>query len=541
MGLSWTISELSEALGVDLQPALQLAPEDRPLPWHTRLIVGGAGWIASLLFLSFFGLLGIFSLSQYVLLAPLLVAVALPLRRLALPAIRDFKDQIALVLALTARALMAAGLMALTETVWITALGMIAFELVLGLGFPDPLQRFLSTLGIGSWVVALGDIGDAWWDTAWMDAVAIGATATALGLWALRGPLERGCIRLDEALGWRPDRWFDTKLLGDLVLPVAYGATTFSLALQLRFFVGRSYGVTLLTGTGTAALALALVAWLLWTHRVRPTLSAGALLVTAALGLAGHTVPGLALALSFVLVGIRAREVRLVGLASTFLVIYAVYFYYRLDVTLAAKGAALIGSGVVLLLARLAVGIAREHEGSPARSPAGARVLALVGLLSTLTLVATQVTAAEHHLSTGQTVYLELAPRDPRSLFQGDFMRLEYQVARDIQRRRSTRGPRASLPDTGHAVLRIDGDQIGTFVRLHDGTPLQDDERLLRFVTHGGRVQVASRAFLFEEGHARAYEPARYGALVLDAQGQGVLTALADSGLQHLGTDRRRW
>ena len=36
----------------------------------------------------------------------------------------------------------------------------------------------------------------------------------------------------------------------------------------------------------------------------------------------------------------------------------------------------------------------------------------------------------EHAMSSGETVLLELAPVDPRSLMQGDYMRLSYALAR---------------------------------------------------------------------------------------------------------------
>ena len=46
--------------------------------------------------------------------------------------------------------------------------------------------------------------------------------------------------------------------------------------------------------------------------------------------------------------------------------------------------------------------------------------------------VNTGIYQAERTLSQGEVVYLELAPVDPRSLIQGDYMALDYALERDL-------------------------------------------------------------------------------------------------------------
>jgi len=57
--------------------------------------------------------------------------------------------------------------------------------------------------------------------------------------------------------------------------------------------------------------------------------------------------------------------------------------------------------------------------------------LFLVGLAILAGINAT-VWRFEHAMGSGEVVLLELAPVDPRSLMQGDYMRLDYALARQL-------------------------------------------------------------------------------------------------------------
>ena len=129
----------------------------------------------------------------------------------------------------------------------------------------------------------------------------------------------------------------------------------------------------------------------------------------------------------------------------------------------------------------------------------------------------------ERVLTNGDVVLLELAPVDPRSLIQGDYMRLDYALTRGIAQQ-------AGWSYDGAVVVRLDGDGVATFVRRHEGgAPLASDERLLRYRKRGNRVRVATDAYFFQEGSARKYTSARYGELRVDDDGSSVLVGLRDS------------
>ena len=144
----------------------------------------------------------------------------------------------------------------------------------------------------------------------------------------------------------------------------------------------------------------------------------------------------------------------------------------------------------------------------------------------------------ELFLETAEEVYLELAPLDPRSLMQGDYVRLNYKVLEDLYREfdriRRTRPPRENeLLESGKVVLRLDDRRVASFRGLWDGGPLAEDERILHYSFHysgrgGRRVHVVSESFFFEEGQGEAYEEARYGVFKLGKDGRTILRALVD-------------
>jgi uncharacterized membrane-anchored protein len=130
----------------------------------------------------------------------------------------------------------------------------------------------------------------------------------------------------------------------------------------------------------------------------------------------------------------------------------------------------------------------------------------------------------EQLLSYGYTMLLELAPADPRSLMQGDYMRLNYKTAQDMGRGDVKR-------DSGYLIIAQDNaDGLGKFVRYDDGSPLNEGEMRLRYHrTAWGSVQIQPDSYMFQEGHAALYDQARYGVFAYDVSGKALLIGLMDA------------
>ncbi len=156
------------------------------------------------------------------------------------------------------------------------------------------------------------------------------------------------------------------------------------------------------------------------------------------------------------------------------------------------------------------------------------------GLALALGAPAGLVAQKEYVLATGRPVLLELAPRDPRSLMQGDYMVLDYAISREQQQQDP------GQPRDGHLVLRLDEQGVGRFVRLDTPeTPLAPGEFKLRYRVRQGRVRLGAESFFFQEGHAGRYEQARYGELRVAGSGASVLVGLRDEQREPMGRDAR--
>ncbi|MCJ8235725.1 GDYXXLXY domain-containing protein [Aeromonas veronii] len=167
------------------------------------------------------------------------------------------------------------------------------------------------------------------------------------------------------------------------------------------------------------------------------------------------------------------------------------------------------------------------------------RQLAL--LLSGLAILAginATVWRYEHAMSSGEVVLLRLAPVDPRSLMQGDYMRLNYEIARELTSR-DARATQNKGSDT--LVIRLDAHKVATLVA--DGKPdrLASDERLLQVHQSERQWQIGPDAYFFEEGTGEQYEAARYGEFRLQADGKTLLVGLRDEAYQPIGQIRARW
>ena len=151
-------------------------------------------------------------------------------------------------------------------------------------------------------------------------------------------------------------------------------------------------------------------------------------------------------------------------------------------------------------------------------------LLILAGLALVLVVANQSIRKHQEIVESGTPVMLELRPVDPRSLIQGDFMFLQY--AENVF---PTPDVLATLPRKGTFVMVLDANDVGTYSRMDDGTPLADSEIRLQFKhrTLWGEVSIGAETFNFEEGQAEIYADAKYGVLHVAKSGESVLVGLA--------------
>lgn len=166
--------------------------------------------------------------------------------------------------------------------------------------------------------------------------------------------------------------------------------------------------------------------------------------------------------------------------------------------------------------------------------------IALLSLIAVLMLVNWSIAGKEKHLAQGTVVYLELAPVDPRSLMQGDYMALRFRLADDVYRdlpkaEDSHRWRREVHAADGYMVVSLDEQDVAHYQGLHKGEALKGNELLMRYRIRNGSVKFATNAFFFQEGHEPIYRDARYGRFRVDPAGELLLVAMHDQELKELG------
>lgn len=156
------------------------------------------------------------------------------------------------------------------------------------------------------------------------------------------------------------------------------------------------------------------------------------------------------------------------------------------------------------------------------------KLVALLTVALVLAAVNWRIAGSERVLREGQMFYLELAPVDPRSLLQGDYMALNYAVSLDLQH----------LPGglvDGWVVLQLGPDQVARQPQLvSDPALARPGQVALRYERDRWRLRVGSDAYFFEEGQGARYSVARYGIFRSDGAGHALLTGLADAAFKPL-------
>jgi len=151
------------------------------------------------------------------------------------------------------------------------------------------------------------------------------------------------------------------------------------------------------------------------------------------------------------------------------------------------------------------------------------KTIVIVAGLAILVLVNFSIYSREQLLTAGSVVLLQLAPVDPRSLMQGDYMALRFAVAAEIQ----SRVAKEEAHD-GHVVLALDEKRVGSFVRIDDGRPLAANEVRMHYRVRDQRIKFATNAFFFQEGDANLYARARFGEFRVGEEGDAILTGVRD-------------
>jgi uncharacterized membrane-anchored protein len=157
----------------------------------------------------------------------------------------------------------------------------------------------------------------------------------------------------------------------------------------------------------------------------------------------------------------------------------------------------------------------------------GPRWLALLGALFVFGALNFSIVGKERIKGRGEVVYLRLAPLDPRSLMQGDYMALRFALVQELDKG-AAGGTREG--EVRFAPVALGPDRVAALADATSPATLK-----LRYRIRNGQVWLGTNAFFFQEGDAERFSAARFGEFRVDrAGGEAVLVGLRDEALKAL-------
>ncbi|MFT7412980.1 MAG: putative membrane-anchored protein [Paraglaciecola sp.] len=172
------------------------------------------------------------------------------------------------------------------------------------------------------------------------------------------------------------------------------------------------------------------------------------------------------------------------------------------------------------------------------------KIIAIATLILALLVVNWSIYKKEELLDNGKVVFLKLAPVDPRSLMQGDYMALRFEVANHIRTGLKENGLMDSNEFNKESIdgliyVQLDEKNVASFLGIvpQDITEeaIANKGIVLQFRLRKGQIKFATNAYFFEEGTGKKLEAAEYGEFRVNHNGELLLVTLRDKYLVKLG------
>ena len=217
------------------------------------------------------------------------------------------------------------------------------------------------------------------------------------------------------------------------------------------------------------------------------------------------------------------------GLLVFAFIVYLGGFYYQLSIPLLYKGVLLVSFAVIFAIITLFL---HARYKSPSQSavenyPVFKAPIGLVGvfLIALLGAVNYKVQQFEDVLATGKPVVLKIAPADPRSLMQGDYMVLNYAILSELQQSQFSSESNESNETTGidesspsgkkaYILVHLDKNHVATFCEEQSEIPTDfkhcTPNVYLPIRYKGWLPELPSQDYFFAEGKGEHYAQAEY-------------------------------
>jgi len=507
-------------------------------PWYLRILLGFSGWVAALFALGFVATMFSFLFKEdfAVVLALLgMASIGSSVAIFKLMPENDFSEQLGIVFNLTGQLMLAVGIYQFLESIDVISwrndalfyltLGLVQVALVFLI--PDFTSRALSSLFV---FLAVSICFDKF---GFKNAGILLASAAFSLIW-LRDYLWKEKAQFFSAIGYGA-------AAGLLILNIDVSGGEGVLKLFNHYSKNAPSQLNLWIARGGLFLVfLSALSFIVkqYDKSALPNKFRSLAIIVALLALASLVIDGIAGPLIICLIGFYVQRKILLYCGILSLIGFFSWYYYNLDLTLLTKSALLIGLGLLLLTSfyyfyKTDRSITWEKQKEISDSKI--KWLGFVSVFLVLLIANYNIYQKETILSDGKRVYLELAPVDPRSIMQGDYMRLRFKVENEVE---TTLKDSENQNQEGFMLLKLNGKNVGNFIGIYQGNLLNNDEAIIKYRKRSYDIKLATNAFFFQEGKAKEFENAKYGEFRVDDNGEIILNALLDENLQILGLNR---
>lgn len=149
------------------------------------------------------------------------------------------------------------------------------------------------------------------------------------------------------------------------------------------------------------------------------------------------------------------------------------------------------------------------------------KILVVLNLLLLMIAFGYSVVKEERNLKQ-KTFYIKTAPVDPRSLIQGDYMILNYDITE------SARGEARNLRK-GYIRVRLNNLKVAEFMEVSkEYFPSSDNELSIQFRQNDSTIDIGVNSYLFQEGTGNRFQRAQYAEVIELKSGKLRLKHLLD-------------
>ncbi|MCF6319769.1 MAG: GDYXXLXY domain-containing protein [Proteobacteria bacterium] len=502
-------------------------PEDHEhIPWYIRFMQGFAGWLAAMFLLGFFvatfGLLFRSANSELLITGGILCSVA------AYVVIRlqknDFFDQIGVALSLCGQLLFAFGLFMLKLDLSVNLFILGFYQLFLAKVIAQYAHRLITALfGVLIILFAINSIGLYGFGSAFLAVL--------------------------FAFIWIKESSWNKSI--DLWEPVGYGIAL-TMVFSSGFLLTGKHLIqeTFRSGSGwlfehshlissliTALIFLNLVLVLLKENKVAFDSKTAILgfLAAAGLILISFKISGIRTALLIVIIGFARQRTILIVFGWLSVVGFFSWYYYNLQATLLDKSIILIVLGVAMLTAWLGIryiyGATNDDKTSKLKPKTfdKNKYLAIATMAVVLLAINLNIYKKEDLIKNGEVLLFKLAPVDPRSLMQGDYMRLRFDLESKIVSATDLwNQDRTFKINKGFAIVKKAENNVISYIGIFKDQSLKDNQRLIPFKIKNRKVIFTTNAFYFQEGKAEHFQKSEYGEFRISKDGELILANMVD-------------